>query len=87
MKQNKDTGKKSVKHYLLKAGDVAPPQRTIADFLGNQSYFRWLLQTIPQAGPTDTAKWKLVHKDAALERWYGQRGQNLEGYEDELGKE
>jgi hypothetical protein len=39
-----------VKHYLLRHGDVAPPQRTLADFLGSQTYFKYLLQTIPSSG-------------------------------------
>lgn len=87
VKVGRATGQPCVKHYLLRAGDVAPPQRTLADFLGAQSYFQWLLVTLPAAGPTDTARWKLVRKDEAFGEFYGVRGQTFDGYEEEVGKE
>lgn len=42
VKKSRSTGECSVKHYLLRPGDVAPPQRTLADFLGGQAYFVWV---------------------------------------------
>lgn len=73
-----------VKHYLVRASDVAPPQRTLADFLRSQSYFTLLLQTVPSAGPAAAMRWRIVEKDVALGEYYGAQGATLDGYDETL---
>ena len=86
VKQGKAGGPPTVKHYLLRPGDVAPPQRSLADFLGAQGYFAFLLQALPDAaGSADTVRWRLVHKDEAFGPFYGAKGQTMDGYDDRIG--
>ncbi len=86
VKQSKGRGEAAVKHYLLQPGDVAPPQRSLADFLGSQSYFVYLLQALPDpAGSADTVRWRVVHKDEAFGPFYGSKGLSFDGYDERIG--
>lgn len=84
MKDSKKRGGNVVKHYLIRPGDVAPPQRTLADFLGSQTYFVHLLQIIPSSGPVNALHWRIVHKDASFGPYYGNKGTTLDGYDESL---
>lgn len=64
---------------------MAPPQRTLADFLGGQSYFGCVLKILPDVGPSNTARWRLVSKQEAFGKFYGSKGESYDGYEDEVG--
>jgi hypothetical protein len=82
----KHGGVNVVKHYLIRPGDVAPPQRTLADFLGSQSYFLNLLQTIPSSD-INVLRWRLVAKKNAFGEYYnGSMTATLDGYDEELPK-
>lgn len=59
---------------------------TLADFLGSQTYFVALLQTIPSSGPTTALRWRMVHKDTAFGPFYGSKGTTLDGYDERLPK-
>lgn len=85
MKHSRKRGINVVKHYLVKPTDVAPPQRTLADFLQSQPYFTHVLQIIPSSGPTNTLRWRLLHKNAAFGSYCVPRGgATLDGYDEEL---
>ena len=77
-----------VKHYLVKPEDTGS-QKTLPDFLADQSAFQLLLQ-VTFEGDDETFKspiYRRFQKDAMLEPYYSKRSSlppNASGYDDDI---